>query len=261
MKKWIVFSDLDGTLLDRDYSWHKAALAVQVLREAGIPLVLNSSKTLAEMREIRAELGLDSVCIAENGGVIEGLEGAPTGGGSVRDDLVALAGQLREEEGFRFEGFVDWEVEQLMEMTDLSREQAVNAMKREATEPIVWLDTADRLLVFERLLRKQGVKVVRGGQFRHLMRADRDKGSAMQEVLQWYRKQDDAEWASVALGDSPNDWPMLERADVAVQIPRREGAGEWLEGAHVRRGCLPGAAGWNVAILDFLREVREEIYR
>jgi mannosyl-3-phosphoglycerate phosphatase len=260
MKRWIVFTDLDGTLLDRDYSWQKAAPAVRALREAGIPLVLNSSKTVAEMRVIRAELGLDSVCIAENGGVIEGIDEVETAGCSVRDELVALARELRNERGFRFEGFVEWDVERLMELTNLSREQALCSMEREATEPIVWLDTADRLLLFERLLSEQGVKLVRGGQFRHLMRADRDKGWAMEKVLSWYRKRDEGvSWGSVALGDSPNDWPMLERADVAVQMPGMESMNDWLCWEHVRRGRMPGAAGWNVAILDFLNELREEV--
>ncbi|OUX36868.1 MAG: hypothetical protein CBE26_04450 [Kiritimatiellaceae bacterium TMED266] len=260
MMRWVVFTDLDGTLLDRDYSWQKAVPAVRALREAGIPLVLNSSKTVAEMRVIRAELGLDSVCIAENGGVIEGINEGKMGGCSERDELVALATELRNERGFRFEGFVDWEVERLMELTDLSREQALHSMEREATEPIIWLDSAERLQLFERLLREQGVKLVRGGQFRHLMRADRDKGSAMGEVMSWYRKREaGVRWGCMALGDSPNDWPMLERADVAVQIPRLESTDAWLRWKHVRRGRMPGAAGWNVAILDFLNELREEV--
>ena len=50
----IIFSDLDGTLLDQaDYSFAAAKPALGMLRTRGIPLVLCSSKTRVEIEEIR----------------------------------------------------------------------------------------------------------------------------------------------------------------------------------------------------------------
>ena len=49
MKRWLVFTDLDGTLLDESYSWDLAQPAIDLLRSASIPIILNSSKTVAEM--------------------------------------------------------------------------------------------------------------------------------------------------------------------------------------------------------------------
>lgn len=47
----IIFSDLDGTLLDHDdYRWQAAGPALDRLKAAQIPLVLNSSKTMPEIR-------------------------------------------------------------------------------------------------------------------------------------------------------------------------------------------------------------------
>ena len=46
MKRWLVFTDLDGTLLDEDYGWEAARPAVEALRAASIPIILNSSKLL-----------------------------------------------------------------------------------------------------------------------------------------------------------------------------------------------------------------------
>ena len=46
---------------------------------------------------------------------------------------------------------------------------------------------------------------------------------AMQMVLDRYRQREpEFEWGTVALGDSPNDWSMLERADVGILIPRMD---------------------------------------
>ena len=51
---FVVFSDLDGTLLDHStYSWKAAAPALAALRDRGIPLILASSKTSAEIAESR----------------------------------------------------------------------------------------------------------------------------------------------------------------------------------------------------------------
>jgi mannosyl-3-phosphoglycerate phosphatase len=70
----IVFSDLDGTLLDHaTYSWQAAVPALEALKERGIPLILASSKTSAEIAELRAETGFaDCPAIVENGaGLLE----------------------------------------------------------------------------------------------------------------------------------------------------------------------------------------------
>ena len=50
--RFLVFTDLDATLLDhKNYSWQPAAQAINYLEANGHPLILCSSKTLAEMVE------------------------------------------------------------------------------------------------------------------------------------------------------------------------------------------------------------------
>jgi len=56
-KQLLVFTDLDGTLLTHEgYSWQPAAPALERLRQLDIPLILNSSKTAAEIAALREEL-------------------------------------------------------------------------------------------------------------------------------------------------------------------------------------------------------------
>ena len=49
MKRWLIFTDLDGTLLDEDYGWIAARPAIEALQMASFPIILNSSKTVSEM--------------------------------------------------------------------------------------------------------------------------------------------------------------------------------------------------------------------
>ena len=53
----VVFTDLDGTLLDKKtYSFEAAREALTELRARNIPLIVVSSKTRAEIEPIRLEL-------------------------------------------------------------------------------------------------------------------------------------------------------------------------------------------------------------
>ena len=91
------------------------------------------------------------------------------------------------------------------------------------------------------------------------MLANTNKGMAMQMVLDRYRQREpEFEWGTVALGDSPNDWSMLERADVGILIL------EWIirlikKVSGIRRASFPSACGWNDAILSWLSEIKKEV--
>lgn len=75
-EKLLIATDLDATFLNHDYTWSEAAPAVARLRELGIPLVLNSSKTVAEMESLAKDLDLDSPIVAENGGCLRSVDNA-----------------------------------------------------------------------------------------------------------------------------------------------------------------------------------------
>ena len=67
----ILFTDLDGTLLDhRTYLPGPALEALRDLQSHGVPVVAATSKTAAELRVLAPELGLTDGWIAENGGAI-----------------------------------------------------------------------------------------------------------------------------------------------------------------------------------------------
>ncbi|MBM4388831.1 MAG: HAD hydrolase family protein, partial [Deltaproteobacteria bacterium] len=58
MKNLIIFTDLDGTLLDsRTYSFEQAEPALELIKRRRIPLIICSSKTRAEIEAIRETIG------------------------------------------------------------------------------------------------------------------------------------------------------------------------------------------------------------
>ena len=67
----LVFTDLDGSLLDHDdYSFSAALPALSRLRDHAVPLVPLTSKTLAEMRVLQQALHNPHPFVIENGSAI-----------------------------------------------------------------------------------------------------------------------------------------------------------------------------------------------
>jgi predicted mannosyl-3-phosphoglycerate phosphatase (HAD superfamily) len=71
MLHYVVFTDLDGTLLDSEtYSYEKSLAMINRLKESGTPLIFCSAKTIVEQEVYRNELGLFHPFIVENGSTI-----------------------------------------------------------------------------------------------------------------------------------------------------------------------------------------------
>ncbi len=70
-KRILIFTDLDGTLLDpQSYSFEEALPALERVRQRKIPLILCSSKTRAELELYQRELNVGDPFISENGGAV-----------------------------------------------------------------------------------------------------------------------------------------------------------------------------------------------
>ena len=258
----IVFSDLDGSLLDHDtYSWEPARSALQKLKERGIPLVLVSSKTLAELEDYRVRLGLQHPVVAENGATIW-VPPAYFAGSTVwleptasRAEIQTVYKELKAAGSFDCDAFFELGISGIMRETGLTEVQARRANERLASEPIRWRDSDARVAEFMQAADKRNLRCVRGGRFLHLM-GKTGKEGAVGRLMQAYS----AEWSdkaltSVSLGDGPNDLGMLAATDVAVIIPGRHGQPMPLNSNNrILRPVAAGPAGWNKAMLSIIAD-------
>lgn len=259
--RWVVFTDLDGTLLDHhSYSFEPALPALHQLQQRNIPVVLNSSKTRPEMEALQRELDIVDPFIVENGAALV----IPAGSQHLanqddqiihfappREELLAVLNQLRNT-GFGFKSFNDFSVAELAQDTGLSLERAAMAKQRLATEPFQWQDSDEALEAFKLKLEQERLHLVRGGRFYHLM-GQFDKADAMKYLIDLYQQvEPTTHWRSIALGDSLNDEKMLAAADYAVIIKGVNSHLLQLEKSNLIRSERPGPEGWNDSINQLL---------
>lgn len=266
----LVFSDLDGSLLDHySYSFADALPMIEVLKKLGIPLILTSSKTCAEIVALRQALGNRYPFIVENGAAVfipkHSLPAQPAGTETKgdywlyemappRSRWLAVLAELEKDYPDEFDSFYSAGVAGITEMTGLPTDAAQAANDRSYSEPVRWLGTAQRKARFIASLQKAGATVAEGGRFLSVS-ANSDKGAA----LRWLRCQYQAclhgrVIDDIAIGDSANDRPMLEAAHTALLIrsPVHDFP-ELTKNDAVIHSLQCGPAGWAEGVSQWLQ--------
>lgn len=249
----VVFSDLDGTLLDHDdYSWTAAQPALETLAARRIPLILATSKTAAEVAVLHDALGLGKhPAIVENGAGVYRAgddQGDDSAYRSLRQALSDLPAGLRA----AFRGFGDMDDAEVARITGLPPEDAARARRRQHSEPGLWSGDAETRAAFLAALKRNGIAGRSGGRFLTL-----SHGLTKADALRRIARQLGAQ-RTIALGDAPNDIEMLQAADLGIIVRNDFGPGiPKLPGetaGTIRRTRRSGPAGWNDAMLDILNQ-------
>jgi mannosyl-3-phosphoglycerate phosphatase len=276
MPNLIVFTDLDGSLLDgTTYSYEAATPALAALREQGIPLILVSSKTRAEMELLRQHLNHRDPFIVENGGAVyipHGLFEFPFERMRTRSPyqvielglpyhmLRDVLKQIEDVVETPLQGFGDLSVEAIMQVTGLSHAEAILAKQREYDEP--YLLQGPQALIEEVCgqIVTRGLRWTKGGRLFHLM-GENDKGEAASVLLRCYYRQQRIRGQvelieTVGIGDSINDAPLLAMVDYPILVQKPDGSYDpdiHLSGMIRAPGI--GPVGWNEAVLELLAQV------
>ena len=255
MKK-IIFTDLDGTLLGHDtYSYVKAKPAFNLISKRKIPLVICTSKTRAEIEEYRKKLGNRHPFISENGGAIfipkkyfsfsfkynkEDKRYFIIQLGADYQKLEVVSQAI--EEKYEVKSFSDMSTKELAKETGLSPHQARLAKKREFDKAFMILNPKHEKAVL-RQIKKNRFNYTVGGRYYHIM-GDSDKGKAVDILTELYRKEYDDVF-TIGLGDSPNDFHMLDNVDKGYLVMRKN---RRYSSKKYARAKGIGPEGWNKAV-------------
>jgi len=232
--KILIFTDLDGTLLDH-YSYQTCAAesTIAQLKSKNIPIIPNTSKTRDELFLIRDKLALNGPFIIENGAAVyipvnyfkRQPQGTERQDGfwvksfcQKQDYWLSLLNSEANDFSADFRGFSQMSAQKLADLTGLSLADAVLAKQRQYGEPVDWLGEQQSKHDFIKHMHLLGANVLEGGRFLHIS-GNCDKGQAQSWLAQQYKiNEPEQVFTTISLGDSHNDVAMLEAADIAVLV-------------------------------------------
>lgn len=263
----LIFTDLDGTLLDHnDYSAKPASDMVDRLRELALAQIVPvTSKTRAELAHMeQLPMFRDSLAICENGSVISAVDQAPffrqdgvrvltlsVGYQEILGEIALLPPPVKNQ----IRGFHNMTASDVAKETGLVLENAQLAKRREATEPFLWSGSETEMQELRSTMAKVGIQIQQGGRFFHFT-GKASKVDAMQTVVEACRKnQPETDYITVAVGDGPNDLRMIEAANFGVIIPNPCGVTIASGQANVRTAPASGPDGWVKAVTEILEEL------
>lgn len=248
----LIFSDLDATLLDHNtYSFQEALPALQLIRKRKIPLILSSSKTYDEMIVIKKELNNHDPFIYENGSGIY-FEDNKVSLGTSHSEISNLLQDLKKR--FSFTSFYDLGPAGIQKETGLDIHASERAYRREFTEPLIWKDSTQNLIIFKQLLQQNNLTAAQGGRFLTISSA-KNKGDALLWVKKRYESIAKVKITTIGLGDSENDINMLDCADNAIIVRHPKKLPPNINGhASLIITDAIGPKGWNEAIINILDE-------
>jgi len=252
MKK-IIFTDLDGTLLDTDtYSYEKANNALQLLKQKEIPLIFCSSKTRAEIEFWREKVGNYDPFISENGGGIfipknyfsfkllfdrEFKDYFLIKLGTNYNQLVEVINLLKEK--YKILNFSEMSAEEIAEDANLELTQAKLAKNREFDLPFKILNKSQEKDILNEIER-HGLNYTIGGRYYHLL-GDNNKGEAVKIMSDLFRRKY-GDIKTIAIGDSENDFQMLDSVDEGFLVKKKDGS---YASNKYRKAKGVGPEGWN----------------
>jgi mannosyl-3-phosphoglycerate phosphatase len=267
----IIFTDLDGTLLNEVYSYDSALPALTLIEKYKIPLVICSSKTRSEIEFYRAKLNNDHPFISENGGGIfipTGYFGPnviiPAHHGVLNNqyDVITLGAnylKLREaliklrNEGFSIKGFGDMSTEEISQTMGLTIEEAEMAKQRDFDEPFLYEDKEQKIDDLLNSIKLKGLNATKGRIY-HLL-GQSDKGKAVSILIDLYKQKYGAV-TTMGIGDGQNDFPMLKEVAIPVIVQKPDGTyDESIMVPDLIKAQGIGPVGWNDAMISLISKL------
>ncbi|MFT5013082.1 MAG: mannosyl-3-phosphoglycerate phosphatase [Patiriisocius sp.] len=218
MSRLVISTDMDGTLLGHhSYDYAVAQPLLAALTAKKIPVILNTSKTAAEIQFWQSELGLDLPAVIENGSAWINPGAKLHVHGATMHDLDAFLRAYPP----HATNFLTCEESIAHALTGLEGAALQAARLRQFTVPLDFAVPTDAEH-YQTLARAQGLQCVRGGRF-YSLQGQCSKGTTLKHVIAHFEQTWQDQVQLIALGDNLNDLDMLMAADVAVVVKSSDG--------------------------------------
>ena len=238
MKRYLIFTDLDGSLLDHEnYSYGSNKKIISKIINNKNEIIFNTSKTFSECKKLLKELKLSNMPFScENGAVLyfpkirfNKIKNSSSFEKYWKVRTAKLSSKnwhqflLKKQKKFNFLIAQDLSPKILKKYTNLDNTSKM--LNREASQIILWKDSLVNLKKFKNVLKseKKGV-LIQGSRFMQVSSVC-NKRIAKKLISHIYDNQFYGTYSknTIALGDSKNDIDMLNSASYPCLIKNRSG--------------------------------------
>ena len=238
MKRYLIFTDLDGTLLDHNnYSFGNNKKMISTIINNKNEIIFNTSKTFSECKKLLKELKLSNMPFStENGAVLyfpkikfNKIKNSSSFEKYWKVRIAKLSSKAwhlflkQKQKKYNFLIAQDLSSKILKKYTNLDGTSKM--LNREASQIILWEDSLVNLKKFKNALKseKQGV-LIQGSRFIQVSSVC-NKRIAKKLISHAYDYQFYGTYSknTIALGDSKNDIDMLNSASYPCLIKNRSG--------------------------------------
>ena len=221
----LIFTDLDGTLLNRDnFKFESTKPFLKELKKKNIIIIPNSSKTENEIIEFNNEADFQFPFVSENGSIIHNLNFL----NQEFPDKIILARNTNEIQNIfdknihqdlksKCKVISSLTISEQTQIFGLPENKLKQVFKRSCTIPIIFEGNNEEKLSLKNLLLKIGLDCMEGGRVLNL--GDRiNKADAMKKIIQMLETKFKFKPKIIAVGDNHNDLEMLQNSDIPCLV-------------------------------------------
>ena len=261
-KQIIIFTDLDGSLLDKDtFRFDEIEDYFRELVSKGIKIIPNSSKTEAELLDFNNLYNLNLSFIAENGSSIHGLNlihsSLPKKLSLSRstDQIYGIYNEnipshLKDKITF----ILRLNSKEQQEIFGLPLDKIELALKRNHSLPIQFNGNEIEKNEFIKIMNNAGLTVQTGGRLMNIC-DNVNKSKAMTKTLELIKKEIDEEIMTIGVGDNQNDIDMLRQSDYACLVKNEDFDSSLINIDNLIKSTEPSPKGWADVIKTALQKV------
>ena len=261
-KQIIIFTDLDGSLLDKDtFEFHEIEDYFRDLVSKGIKIIPNSSKTKAELSNFNKQYNLNLSFIAENGSSIHGLNlihanlpekvslSRPTNqiyeiyNENISSDLknnITFISKLN--------------IKEQQEIFGLPLDKIKLALKRNNSLPIQFNGNEFEKNEFIKIMNNAGLAVQTGGRIMNI--CDKvNKSEAIIKTLELISNEIQNDIITIGVGDNQNDIAMLKETDYSCLVKNDNFDSSLINIDNLIKSSEPSPLGWADVIKTAIQKI------
>ena len=261
-KKIIIFTDLDGSLLDKKtFKFDIIEDYFKELISSGIIIILNSSKTESELLDFNKQNNLNLSFISENGSSIHGLNKIHQ---NLPDKVIISRSKNEIQKIYdknisldlknKIVPILELNIDEQKEIFGLPLDKLSLATKRMYSIPVLFKGTDIDRNNFFKVINDIGLTAQSGGRIINVC-DNTNKSKAMFKTLQLLKKELNTEIITIGVGDNENDIEMLRQVDFPCLVKNENFDSSLINIDNLIRSNEPSPKGWADVIKTTLQKI------